>query len=95
MAPCKTKYTVSDLLWGLAKQAGVESQLHPSIRSGSTLHNFATQANAISKLLLGQQLLKNDNLFYNAIIVPCHADDLKLMQIIQDLESSHKSKYFV
>ena len=73
-------YTASAQLLDLATQAGVGEKLHPSIKNGSTMHNFASQANGISKILLGQQLLQNSHLFSKDMLKQCQADDPKLVE---------------
>ena len=87
VSSCNSMYTAESQLLNLAGQAGVSEKLHPSIKKGATMHNFATQANAISKLLLGQQLLQNNNIFNKDMIKQCHSDDPKLTEIMLDLKS--------
>ena len=87
VSECNTLYTASSQLLNLADRAGIREKLHPSFENGATRQNFATQSSAISKLLLGQELLQNNNLFSNSMLEKCQLDDPKLTEIILDLKS--------
>ena len=87
MSNCDRIYTASAGLLNLANKAEVGDKLHPCLKTGSSLFNFATQANNITKLLLGQQLLQNNSVFNKDMIIQAQGDCNKLTEIISDLKS--------
>ena len=89
MSDCDTFYTASEGLLNLANKADVGDKLHPCLKTGSSLFNFATQANNITKLLLGQQLLQNNSVFSKEMIMQAPGECNKLSEIISDLKSQN------
>ena len=71
----------------LRAKAGVKNKLHPSILKGTQMQSFINQSNSINKLLLGQQLLQNNNLFSQEMVSKCQGEGPQLSEIMLNLRS--------
>ena len=79
--------TISDY----AEKANVAVQDLPTNSRKSALCNFATHQEIISRILLGQSLLKNNNIFNNEMLSELQRENSHLHEIISQIEQDNNA----
>ena len=70
----------------LYKVSNVEKEYIPENNKGQKVCNFVENQKQISRILLGQQLLKNNGIFSPAVMIKLQAEDMCFLEVIKELE---------